>query len=78
MADPVIRQVHAPAMPQDLVPITFSTKTWLTIYAVLKNHQVNGNLQNMRAWAADHIMHEVLIAADFVEEDRDGNPTNPA
>ena len=78
MAEPQIRHVSTPAMQQELMPITFSTKTWLTIYAVLKGHATNGNLAGMRTWAADHIMHQILVRHEMIDEVDDDRPGNAA
>jgi len=78
MPEYATRTVSGPAIPQQLLPVSFSSTTWLMIYAVLKNHQINGSMANTRQWAADHIMAEVLIASGLTEEVDDVRASNEA
>lgn len=69
MAHPPDLGPPTPAMPNMLVRMSISTRGWLIIHSLLRNHAINEELAGTRAWLADHIWRELLIETGVLADD---------
>jgi len=74
MAHPHDLGPATPAMTNALVEMKLSSRAWLMIHALLRNHPLNGDLAGTRAWLADHIWRELMINHGITVDEDGGSP----